>query len=337
MDNCYLFDWLTVSFEDLGYADLIGLLGIDRKWEEQNTGSRLRYGHRIAFDGISIHYTDDDDKKHNPGVCLEMSGQGCRDFESFGSGDWFTLFDDIRRFGGKITRIDIAYDDFIGVLPIDIIADQARCGLFTSRLQRCQVFYDWSNHGNRDQCGLTIMHGSRSSDCSIRIYDKRAERGAWSECNHWVRCELQLRSGCGQGFLDRFAEVGDLGLTFCGVLQNYLTYRCKSTDQNLRRSYPCPWWQRFIRTASALPIHEVKGVDYNKKRLLDHIDRNHNAIKTAILAQGLSEFVASAFGHTDPLPDRYKRILQAEDNGDQILAVLGQLPSEQVRTVCDSL
>lgn len=338
MDNCFLFDWLTVSFEDLGFADIIGLLGMQEKtWEEQKTGSRLRYGHRLAFDGISIHYTDNDDLRHNQGVCLEMSGQGCRDFESFGSSDWIQLFDDISEFHGKITRLDVAYDDFTGVLPIDIIADMARQGLFTSRMQRCQIFFDWANHGEPDRCGLTIMHGSRSSDCSIRIYDKRAERGAWDEFPHWVRLEMQLRSGCGQGFLDRLLEVGSLGETFAGVLCNYLTYRCPTSDSNKRRAPAAPWWCKFVRDAAALRIHEVKGVEYNKKRLLDHIDRNHNAIKTAILSEGLGEFVASAFGHTEPLPEKYKHILQANENGDQILAVLRQLPSVQIATVCESL
>ena len=157
MDNCFLFDWLTVSFQGLGFADVIDLLGIDRCFEEQTSGSRMRYGHRLAFDGISVHYTDDNDIKHNAGSCLEMSGQGCRDFETFGHGDWVQLFRDIEQFGGRITRLDIAYDDFVGVLPIHIIADLAIVGQFTSRLQRCQVFYDWANHTDREKCGLTVL------------------------------------------------------------------------------------------------------------------------------------------------------------------------------------
>lgn len=338
MENLYLFDWLTVSFSDMTFSEVIDMLGMQGKsWADQQSGSRLRYGQRLAFDGISIHYTEEHDTKHNAGCCLEMSGQGCRDYESFGSGDWIQLLDLVAENHGKVTRLDIAYDDFSGVLPIDIIADQARAGLFTSRLQRCQVFYDWQQHGERDKCGLTIQHGSRSSDCCIRIYDKRAERSAWAECEHWVRCELQLRAGCGQGFLDRLSEVGDLGRTFSGVLQQYLTYRCKSDDSNLRRVPASPWWLRFIQAAEALRIHEVKGVEYNKKRLLDHLDRNHNCIKTAILMQGLGEFVASAFGHTEPLPEKYKRVIQSEQNGDEILAILQEVPVMQVAAVCESL
>ena len=118
MENCILYDWLTVSFQNVDKDTLIHLLGMDTQpWQEQENGSRLRYGHRISFDGISVHYTDDHDLKHNQGICLEMSGQGCRDFETFGKKDWWLLFEFIRLTKGKVTRLDIAYDDFQGLIP----------------------------------------------------------------------------------------------------------------------------------------------------------------------------------------------------------------------------
>lgn len=335
MENCFLFDWLTVSFtDDYGFADIIGILGIDRCFEEQKTGSRLKYGHRLAFDGISVHYTEDSDNRPNKGVCLEMSGQGCRDFETFGKNDWVALFTDIAEMHGTITRLDVAYDDFTGVLPLDIIADMAKVGLFTARSKAYEVHYSYKQ---RDKCGLTVSHGSRTSDTFIRIYDKRAERNAWDELEHWVRCEIQMRKNCAQGFLDRLEELGSLGAAFTGVLQNYLTYRCKTSDSNLSRSPAAPWWQRFVKDAEALRIHCTKGIDYNKDRLAAHIDRNHNAIKTMILVEGLSSFLENNFGHTEPMPEKYKRILQAEENGDQILAVLNALPCQQIQMVTDSL
>ena len=333
MDNCFLFDWLTVSFKTLGYADIIDMICMSGKsWEEQKGGSRLRYAHRIAYDGISIHYSDDDDIKHNQGACLEMSGQGCRDFETFGCGDWSALFDDIAESDGKITRLDIAYDDFTGLLDLPMIADMARSLRFSSRLQRCSVYWDLINHNDPDHVSLTVQHGSRSSDCMIRIYDKREERRAY-EFEHWVRCELQLRSGCGQGFLDRYRECGDLGDTFCGVLCNYLEYRCVQHHKQVRNNPVAPFWVRFTREAAALRVHSVRGVEYNRDRLAAHIDRNHNAIKTEILAVGLAAFVSNAFGHSEPMPARYISVIQGLDNGDEILDFLKKTSKQQVREV----
>ena len=55
-------------------------------------------------------------------VCVwRCPGQGCRDFETFGKGDWW-LFEFIRLTGGTVTRLDIAYDDFSGVLPLRTIS-----------------------------------------------------------------------------------------------------------------------------------------------------------------------------------------------------------------------
>lgn len=334
MDNCFLFDWLTVSFEGLSFGDCISLLGMSHKtWEDQKTGSRLRYAHRLAYDGISIHYTEDGDIKHQAGCCIEMSGQGCRDFETFGSGDWSGLFEEIQYLGGNITRLDIAYDDFRGLLPIDIIADCARLGQFTSRSKRLQIYYDWPEHGQPDRCALTVYHGSRESNFAVRFYDKRAERNAWEEVEHWVRCEIQLRKGCAGGFVQQLQAVGNLGEVFCGVLNNYLEYQCKTSDSNKSRAIAAPWWQKFLLTAQVLRIHSRKDIEYNKQRMLAHIDRNHNPIKTAICTEGLEGFLRSVYGHSEPLPDKYQHIVQAETNADQILEFLRQKPQQQVSSV----
>lgn len=45
------------------------------------------------------------------GVWCEMSGQGCRTFESFSSRSWESLFSWIAAQELKITRLDVAFDD----------------------------------------------------------------------------------------------------------------------------------------------------------------------------------------------------------------------------------
>ena len=343
MDDCFVFDWLTCSFssDSLDVVGLLRMLGMsDVTFTEQQSGSRLRYGHRVSYDGISIHYTDSEDGRHTEGICLEMSGQGCRDFESFGSGDWVTLFRECLSFSGHFTRLDVAFDDFSGVIPLDIMADMARKGLFTSRLHRMQVFYDVPNHLELDHAALTVMHGSRESDICIRFYDKRAERAAWDEFSHWVRAEIQTRSGTASGFIQEYLDrdclyLGDL---FCDVLDNYLAYRCNSpTDQNLRRSPYAPWWQRFVADAAAISIHSKKGVDYNLFRTLGHVDRNHNPIRTAIFAQGLGGFLQSVFDHSEPLPDKYLSMLQKQPDGDKLVQLARSGSSDQFRAAVDSI
>ena len=132
-ENCLLSDWFTCSFKVLDYSVLQQFLGMSgRAWSLSDRGSKLRYGQRLEAGGISIHYTESNDIKHVQGCCLEMSGQGCREFETYGTGDWESLLSFCLNAGGSITRVDIAYDDFTGVLPLDIIADMAARYQFTA-------------------------------------------------------------------------------------------------------------------------------------------------------------------------------------------------------------
>lgn len=326
MENALLYDWLTVSFVNVDVQTLLQVIGLAGcAWEEQKTGSRLKYQKRIAFDGVSVHYTEDWDFKHNQGVCLEMSGQGCRDFETFGSKDWTALFDFIALTGGKITRLDVAYDDFTGVIPIDIMFEQAKRYYFTARTQKRRLMSE-SVDGDPAHDGISVCHGSKSSEVYVRCYDKRSERHAWEEFPHWIRFELQLRGSNAEGFAK--SSVG-LGERFAGVIANYINYRCPDPDDtNKRRWKVCPWWQKFLGNAAALSVHSIKDTEYNKDRLDKHIyERNYNSIKTEILVDGLPAFLHRILGHSAELPSKYSKIVRGSQNADEILAILGETTS----------
>ena len=80
------------------------------------------YRDRLYWNCISIHFNGSPDQ----GVWLEMSGQGCRAFETFGHGDYEFLFDLILSHGSDInvTRLDVAFDDHTGILDLKtLIAD----------------------------------------------------------------------------------------------------------------------------------------------------------------------------------------------------------------------
>lgn len=329
MENCLLYDWFTCSFKNVEFTDLLYFLGLHEKpWQEKST--RLHYAKRLCFDGISIHYSPEDDLIHEKGCCLEMSGQGCRDFDTFSDCSWQELFDFVKATDGHITRLDIAYDDFTGVLNVQTMAAFARNFWFTARSQKIRIMEE-SEDGEPDHMGFSVCHGSKSSNIYIRCYDKRVEKHAW-DIPHWVRFEVQLRADNCEGFV---SAPGGLGPRFGGVITNYLNYRCPSEDSNKRRWPVCPWWSRFLGDVERLSVHQKKDVEYNKDRLDAHIyDRNHNAIKSEILTDGLSSFVSRIFGHTEELPPKYDTIIRASKNADDILRILGETsPAGQIVTV----
>ena len=326
MENSILYDWLTVSFATVDYRDLISVIGlVGVGWSESQTGSRLKYGHRLVFDGCSIHYTEEHDRKHNQGCCLEMSGQGCRDFETFGSGDWSALFEFVALAGGKITRLDVAYDDFTGVLPLRKMYDQADRYEFTTRKQKLLLTKS-SEDAVPDHAGLSVCHGSKNSEVYIRVYDKRAERHAWEEVEHWIRFEVQLRDSSAAGFV---IARGSIGEKFRGIVTQYLNYRDPVVDDSNKSRWPLSsWWSDFLEAAAALSVHTKHETEYNKDRLDCHVyDRNHNSIKTEILSDGLPAFLTKIFGHTEDMPQKYEKVLQASENAAEIQRILGQTSS----------
>lgn len=198
--NKIIYDWVSITSKIHSTDDFIRLLGLKSVTWETVKGAH-GYHDRLYWSSISIHYNGRDDM----GIWLEMSGQGCRAFETFGSGDYAALFEEVLDNPEEmnITRLDVAFDDHSGLLDIEKVCKDTEEGLFVGR------FNDWQvTHGSG---GSSVLHGSRSSEILIRIYDKAAERG-FTDGDHWVRVELQLRRERARAFLSelRASENGFL-------------------------------------------------------------------------------------------------------------------------------
>lgn len=307
MDNCLLYDWMTFSLPDMCLTETLKFLRLPLSLDWQHgLGSRLRYRFRDFFHGISIHWTPEDDENKNPGCCVEMSGSGCRAYETFSGSNIGALIERIKAYGYHVSRLDIAYDDFSGVIDLETMANQARKFFFTSRLQRCSVLSE-SKISETETAGLTVGHGSKSSKIYIRCYDKRYERSAINEIDHWVRFEIQLRDENAMGFINYSAP---LGVKFSGVVSNYLTYREPCSDPNKRRWKISPWFSAFLGDSEKIRISTKKTEDYNRDRFDSYIWSLRNVIKTAILLDGPAKFLADMIGGSEELPARYDQLIR---------------------------
>lgn len=316
MDNCIIYDWLTFTLSDYSLSDTLSFLNLpdNLKWEE-GLGSRLFYAERRHFSGISIHSTSDlDSRKLNSGCCVEMSGQGCRAFETYSGLSMASLISSVRAADLSVSRVDVAYDDFQGLIDIHRMAAQAREFQFTSRLQARKIV-DESQFSDLELAGLTVSHGSKASRIYIRCYDKRIERNAMNIYPHWVRLEIQLRDENAVNFLD---YPVDLGSKFAGLLRNYLLYRDPvDSDSNKRRWPVSSWWSDLLGDIEAISVSSKKDLDYNKDRFDDFVfDHMHNVIKTGVLLYGPREFLRRVFGFSDDMPSKYKRLLSDYSSAD---------------------
>lgn len=261
-ENLILIDWITFTSKAWSVEQLKCEMGLmDQDWTLAEYG-RYGYKRREVFNGVSILYDGrlNEDGEDTMGVCVEVSGQGCRALETYGEIQWIVflafLMEECNEF--KITRLDLAYDDHTGVL------DKLRLKIDTDEGNYRSKFRTWEiRYGSK---GFSIYHGSKQSQVMIRIYDKAAERGLL-DGTHWIRVEIQLREDNAPGTVRAYLENQNLGATFGGVLATYLVYCEESQDSNKSRWPIADYWNELIKDAQRIRIAAAPGVEYNIFRL----------------------------------------------------------------------
>ena len=290
MENCILIDWLTVTIHGKDLGSVFDLLGIDPMSFQPMAFGRWGYAHGFTFDHISVYYDGTEDM----GICVDMSGQGCRSYESYGRNDWqsflFSICSDRSTY--RLTRLDIAFDDHSGILDLDQMRDDIDDLNFLSKSRSYEVQYGTE--------GTTFYFGSKKSNILLRIYDKAMERGFTDR--HWVRVELQLRKDNAGRFVENYMATLSIGETFYGVLSNYLRFVVPNSDSNKSRWVTAPYWQALIGDCRRIRLWSAPGTEYNVENLFSYvIGQAGNAIETYIEIFGQAGFMSA-------LDNRFKRI-----------------------------
>lgn len=301
MGNKVIYDWVSITSKIHSPDGLIRLLGLDHDgiaWEQVKGAHGYR--DRLYWEKISIHFNGREDM----GIWLEMSGQGCRAFESFGSGDYEGLFQEVFSNSGDmhITRLDIAFDDLEGLLDIETVCGDARKAEYVSKFRTGAATY-----GLGDDTGKSVLLGSRSSEALVRIYDKAAERGF--DDRHWIRVELQLRRERAAAFLQRTEPIGE---RFAGVLANYLRFIDEPAgfDSNRWRWPMKLYWAQLLDGAGRIRLYEKPGSDYNMINLENFVFRQAgNAIYTYLETHTMEQFLEGLRSRGTQLNPKYKSLL----------------------------
>ena len=275
-ENIVLYDWLSFTSKRHTPEQLISALGLSHCPWTETKGAR-GYRDRKYFSCISVHYNGRDDM----GVWVELSGQGCRTFESLSKVGWNDLFKFIHENDLHMTRLDVAYDDHTGVLPMAQIMEDTRSGFFVSRMNYWETVLS--------SRGATVQIGSPQSKVLVRIYDKAAERGC-EDGTHWVRCEMQLRD-------DRAAEFTriplPIGEAYAGVLLNYLRFVEPTEEDSNKSRWPMrEYWANLVGDVQKIRIFTAPGMEYNEERCRRFVvNQAGNAIDACIQMYGEEEFV----------------------------------------------
>lgn len=278
VENIILFDWLTITSKIDSKESIFFLLGLDSFTNFAPCNGRYGYRDGITYEHISVYYNG----REEMGVCLDISGQGCRAFETYGNGDFKRLFklciSDSDNY--HITRLDVAYDDKIGILNIDTVYKETEKNHYLSKFRGYTL--------EKSDKGTCIYIGSKTSEILFRCYDKAKERNR-EEDGHWVRWEMLLRRERALAFISEYMQCEeDIGRVFSGVLNNYVRYvKPNRTDSNMKRWQSQKWWLKFTQSCERISLYTPCDVEYNLAKCEDYIYRQAgNALDTLLKIKG---------------------------------------------------
>ena len=327
LDNVFLIDWLTIVFHGVSVEDVQNILGMQLVPWVQSTSFINGYPLDLSFDHIHIRfgsdrpefYSDPKKARSDMGICLDMSGQGCRTFESHSKRSWLQLISDAFRCLGvpgawmSVTRLDLAYDDHAGLLNIWQIKRDVEDRLYISKAHKSTII--WSDDMDKDLHGVTIEIGSRASPVLIRIYDKAAERGYGVE-KHWIRVELQLRKDRAMEAFKLLYQQESIGLVASGIVRNYCMFVTPVTGDSNKWRWPiADYWQRVLDGMEKLRVWHAPGEEYNFYKTEAHLISQYGQILrlcAALHRDQLQSLLRAAERDHPTLKPKYQAVLDRE-------------------------
>ena len=207
LENCVNIDWLSLNFKNVQAQDVLEVFCEATKDENltvsnfiynDERGFVTGYTHSYSYMGTPYIVVSFCPTRPEMGVNLQITGQGCK----------LIYFQDIKNFLSKISfytndykcnRLDIAYDDFNRIIPVQQMIERTEQELdmnngistIISRIKRDMISI-YTNHWN----GITsknLLYGKHRSARSFRLYDKKLEQKI-EDIDYWYRLEIELRT-----------------------------------------------------------------------------------------------------------------------------------------------
>ncbi len=181
-----LSDWKDASGEEFSYSD-------HEMWTVKNNHyGRFRYPNsaNLEFDSVPVGVACWG--AENFGAMVSLTGKAC------GSIKFEELHDLCIELGYvRITRIDMAYDDFQGHFNIDTCRKMFKQGLFTVTTPPSYAYYESGVLAKNGRlcasAGRSFYVGKRTNGKMLRVYEKGLHLK--DEKNpDWVRWEVELRN-----------------------------------------------------------------------------------------------------------------------------------------------
>ena len=320
-----LIDWLTFSIKNIQEpAQVIRkFLGLDPALFQEAPYGLMGYQRVLRFGDIQVLYEPRENEYfQDMGVCVSMSGNGCRAFETMSrltikgakdkQGTASTAFPTLFQLlaaepSANISRIDIACDDREGHLSMADIVRKVQDNEINSRMSKRTLYLGYDG---KQRSGTTVYIGAESSAFRVRIYDKALEQG---ESGHWVRVELVMRGENAQAFGRQLTNAESVGKLAAQVINDKLSF-IERDDINITRCTVCPWWRAFVDELESVRLVARETVQHCVEHIAEWVESQVGP-SLAILFQtmGFPKIFELAVDAADRLSDK-QRFLIADYN-----------------------
>lgn len=155
----------------------------------------------------------------------------------------------VREFGGKITRLDLALDDYQQYICMDRLLSWLRSGRMVCKSRQYQLV-EGGSLDNQSEVRRTLYVGSGKSNVFWRIYEKARElrNKKKSETTlDWLRWEVQLRADRAAIIAEEIIKEQSVAIVFGALLGGYISIRdVDVNDSNRSRWTVTKAWADFV-------------------------------------------------------------------------------------------
>lgn len=264
-----MIDYVRVTFKthDIDHI-LENVVHLRKEYMTEKASGFYGYIGTFELDQIKVFYSAPND---NRGILVEMSGKGCRQFESFlkcRKKTWFDFFQDCLENKGTFTRLDIAIDDKKTYFSIPEVLKKAQKGECVSKFRKSDFngSFDLADGGLG---GTTIYFGSKKSEVYLCFYEKNYEQSEkynipLEEIGEWNRYELRLKNDRAQVAVKALIAQKNLTYIALKIINNYIRF-VDSTEKERRYWETSPFWEKFIGDVGKLSLYTKPEADFYRK------------------------------------------------------------------------
>lgn len=240
-----------------------------------------RYGYLDCYslDMIQVYESSQDDSR---GTLIELSGQGCRQFEAYlnhQKRSWFDFLSDCFAHYGNVTRIDLAINDYKEAISLKRLLNKIRKGEYRSKFKSTsyQGGIKCSDDNIKHDTGITLYFGSMQSDFYMCFYQKNYQLAHQKHLNPQDidiknRYELRFMGKRAQNMVRQVLESDEqekdqllLNLVF-GYIKSYVTF-LKPSKKSKRNWDVYPPWGVFLGDVGSIKfVIEPQEMTFEKTR-----------------------------------------------------------------------